>query len=207
MSKEEMWISPTGLLRALFSIHHHRVPEPMFHKVPRRRCHRQCHRPMSGVQVGTSDRWRMYPGSASDLREIRSGLRGFSLDIPQGEVFGFIDRNGAGKSSTFRVLATFAPKVSRTGDGVWAGCTHAAAESSRSDGLTCPTFFGVYEDLTALEYLHFFCGRVQAAIAKRRGVIDDVLALTDLTHKADSPVEGLSTRDEAAISAGSSSSA
>jgi ABC-2 type transport system ATP-binding protein len=29
-------------------------------------------------------------------------------------------------------------------------------------------------------------------MSKRRGVIDDVLSLTDLTHKADSPVDGLS---------------
>ena len=55
-----------------------------------------------------------------------------------------------------------------------------------------PDFFGVYEDLTSLEYLHFFAAAYKIPSHKRRGVIDDVLSLTDLTHKADSPVDGMS---------------
>jgi ABC-2 type transport system ATP-binding protein len=55
-----------------------------------------------------------------------------------------------------------------------------------------PDFFGVYEDLTSLEYLHFFAAAYRIPTAKRKGVIDDVLTLTDMTHKAHSPVDGLS---------------
>jgi ABC-2 type transport system ATP-binding protein len=55
-----------------------------------------------------------------------------------------------------------------------------------------PDFFGVYEDLTALEYLHFFAAAYKLPVSKRKGTIDDVLTLTDMTHKANSPVDGLS---------------
>jgi ABC-2 type transport system ATP-binding protein len=55
-----------------------------------------------------------------------------------------------------------------------------------------PDFFGVYEDLTALEYLHFFAAAYKLPSRRRRSIIDDVLALTDLTHKADAAVDGLS---------------
>ena len=45
-----------------------------------------------------------------------------------------------------------------------------------------PDFFGVYEDLTALEYLHFFAAAYKLPVPRRQSVIDDVLALTDLTQ-------------------------
>ncbi len=55
-----------------------------------------------------------------------------------------------------------------------------------------PDFFGVYDDLTASEYLHFFAAAYKIPSAKRRVLIRDVLALTDLTEKHDAPVDGLS---------------
>jgi ABC-2 type transport system ATP-binding protein len=55
-----------------------------------------------------------------------------------------------------------------------------------------PDFFGVYDDLTASEYLHFFAAAYRIPSAKRRVLIGDVLALTDLTEKHDAPVDGLS---------------
>lgn len=55
-----------------------------------------------------------------------------------------------------------------------------------------PDFFGVYDDLTAKEYLHFFAAAYKISTAKRAGIVGDVLALTDLTAKTDAPVDGLS---------------
>jgi ABC-2 type transport system ATP-binding protein len=131
------------------------------------------------------------------IRDLRvtygkfEAVKGISLDIPQGEVFGFIGPNGAGKSSTIRVLATLQPKFR----GLAMVCGHdvlSRPQKVREVMGYMPDFFGVYEDLTALEYLHFFAAAYKLPLSKRRGVIDDVLALTDLSHKADSPVEGLS---------------
>jgi ABC-2 type transport system ATP-binding protein len=118
-------------------------------------------------------------------------VRGLSFDIPRGEVFGFIGPNGAGKTSTIKVLATLLKPST--------GCAFVAGldvverphEVRRKIGYM-PDFFGVYDDLTALEYLHFFAAAYKIPTAKRRSIIADVLALTDLSEKADAPVDALS---------------
>lgn len=118
-------------------------------------------------------------------------VRGISLEIPKGEVYGFIGPNGAGKSSTMKVLATlltdFRGRAEVSGINV-ARDPHAVRERIGY----MPDFFGVYEDLTALEYLHFFAAAYRIERSKRKSVVGDVLELTDLTGKADSPVDGLS---------------
>ena len=118
-------------------------------------------------------------------------VKGISLDIPQGEVFGFIGPNGAGKSSTFRVLATLQRKF--RGQAYVCGLDVLRQPQQVRDVMGfVPDFFGVYEDLTSLEYLHFFAAAYKVPTAKRKSVIDDVLTLTDMSHKAESPVDGLS---------------
>lgn len=118
-------------------------------------------------------------------------VRGISFDIPRGEVFGFIGPNGAGKTSTIKVLATL---LNPDGGNV------------RIDGIDVPDnpmairqrigympdSFGVYEDLTAGEYLHFFAAAYRIPRLQRERTIADVLALTDLTAKVDAAVDSLS---------------
>jgi len=118
-------------------------------------------------------------------------VKGISLDIPKGEVFGFIGPNGAGKSTTIRVLATLQPRF--RGMALVGGLDVISQPQQVREKIGyMPDFFGVYEDLTALEYLHFFAAAYKLPSHRRKGVIDDVLALTDLGHKANSPVDGLS---------------
>lgn len=118
-------------------------------------------------------------------------VRGISLEIPKGEVYGFIGPNGAGKSSTIKVLATlltdFHGRVRINGISV---ARHPQAIREMIGYM--PDFFGVYEDLTSKEYLHFFAAAYRIPRAKRKGIIDDVLELTSLTHKVNDPVDSLS---------------
>ena len=131
------------------------------------------------------------------IRDLRvsygkfEAVKGISIDIPKGEVFGFIGPNGAGKSSTIRVLATLQPKF--RGAALVCGLDVLSQPLLVREKIGyMPDFFGVYEDLTALEYLHFFAAAYKLPMSRRKGVVDDVLSLTDLTHKADFPVDGLS---------------
>ena len=118
-------------------------------------------------------------------------VRDLSFTIPRGEVFGFIGPNGAGKTTTIKVLATLlrpARGRSRIG-GV--DVTLSPGVIRRKIGYM-PDFFGVYEDLTVNEYLHFFAAAYRIDRAKRISVVGDCLALTDLTGKRDSAVDALS---------------
>src|SRR5258707_4335121 len=120
-----------------------------------------------------------------------AAVRGISLQIPKGEVFGFIGPNGAGKSSTIKVLATllrdFTGRVKINGiDVLW------RPQAVREKIGYVPDFFGVYQDLTVEEYLHFFAAAYRIDRARRKAIIADVLELTDRVHKLHPPVDALS---------------
>ncbi len=118
-------------------------------------------------------------------------VRGISITIPRGEVYGFIGPNGAGKSSTIKVLATL--QTNFRGRAAVTGLNVALEPHQVRERIGyMPDFFGVYEDLSAREYLHFFAAAYRIERARRKQIIDDVLELTDLTSKIDAPVDGLS---------------
>lgn len=118
-------------------------------------------------------------------------VQDLTLQVPRGEVFGFIGPNGAGKTTTIKVLATLLKPGGGValvdGINVW-----REPHTIRKYIGYVPDFFGVYEDLTVNEYLHFFAAAYRLPSEKRQGVINDVLALTDLTGKRDAMVDTLS---------------
>ncbi len=118
-------------------------------------------------------------------------VRGLTFSIPQGAVFGFIGPNGAGKTSTIKVLSTLIkPAFGRVSVGGHDVARHP--DRVREVIGYMPDFFGVYDDLTVTEYLHFFAAACRMDRSKRKTVVGDVLALTDLTEKKESPVDALS---------------
>lgn len=118
-------------------------------------------------------------------------VRDLSLVIPRGEVFGFIGPNGAGKTTTIKVLATLL-KPSAGFVRVMGTDVKVSPQSVRRNIGYVPDSFGVYEDLTVVEYLHFFAAAYRIDREKRASTVKDVLALTDLSDKAGSQVDALS---------------
>ncbi|MCH9654247.1 MAG: ABC transporter ATP-binding protein [Planctomycetes bacterium] len=119
-------------------------------------------------------------------------VKGISFSIPKGEVFGFIGPNGAGKSSTIKVLATLQREYQCDTVKINGISLNKAPHLIREIIGYMPDFFGVYEDLTAREYLHFFAAAYRIDRKKRKAIVNDVLELTDLTGKIDAPVDSLS---------------
>ncbi|WP_299464341.1 ABC transporter ATP-binding protein [uncultured Gimesia sp.] len=119
-------------------------------------------------------------------------VKGISFSIPKGEVFGFIGPNGAGKSSTIKVLATLQRDYECDSVKINGISVHKAPHLIREMIGYMPDFFGVYEDLTAREYLHFFAAAYRIDRSRRKAIVNDVLELTDLTGKIDAPVDSLS---------------
>jgi ABC-2 type transport system ATP-binding protein len=118
-------------------------------------------------------------------------LEDFSLEIPQGAIFGLIGPNGAGKTTLLRILGAL---VQPTSGQVWFDneeVTRSPTIIQRKVGYM-PDFFGVYSDLTSEEYLEFYAGI--HGIPQRRSlqVVSDLLELVDLTPKRNAFVETLS---------------
>ena len=118
-------------------------------------------------------------------------LEELTLSLSPGDVFGFIGPNGAGKTTTLRILATLLEPSGGTARIDGKDVVEDRLAVRRLIGYM-PDFFGLYDDLTVREVLDFFAAAYRIP-AKRRGqLVDEVLALTDMTWKADALVEGLS---------------
>ena len=118
-------------------------------------------------------------------------VKDLSLELDTGDIFGFIGPNGAGKTTTIKMLATLLMPTAGTAmvNGI---DVVRYPEQVRSIVGYMPDFFGVYDDIKVWEYLDFFAAAYRIPRHQRAQIIDDVLALTDLTVKKDAYVEALS---------------
>jgi ABC-2 type transport system ATP-binding protein len=118
-------------------------------------------------------------------------LNHLNLSVPQGAIYGFIGPNGAGKTTTMRILTTLlAPSD---------GEAHVAGHSVRREPAAVrravgfmPDSFGVYDRMSAQEYLEFFAAAYDVPVERRTRLISNLLALVELSHKRDADVMGLS---------------
>lgn len=119
-------------------------------------------------------------------------LSNLNLEIEAGDAFGFIGPNGAGKTTTIKILSTLLKPTWGEAriDGLSVGPINA--RQVRSIIGYVPDFFGSYEDMVVKEYLEFFASAYNINGQERKSVMDDVLTLTDLSHKADADVNSLS---------------
>jgi ABC-2 type transport system ATP-binding protein len=118
-------------------------------------------------------------------------LKDVSFSIGEGSIFGFVGPNGAGKSTTIKILATLLTPTSGHAYINGVDVTKHPKEVRRLIGYM-PDFFGVYDRLKVTEYLDFYASCYHVPTNKRRGIIMDLLELTDLSFKADAYVDSLS---------------
>ena len=129
-----------------------------------------------------------------DLRKRygeRQAVDGVSLVIEAGETYGLLGPNGAGKTTTISMICGLLRRdggeVIVDGQPIDVGATEAKAAIGY-----VPQDLAIYPDLTARENLRFF-GRLQRlrgrALEQR---VDEMLALTDLTERANDRVDSFS---------------
>jgi len=118
-------------------------------------------------------------------------LKGISLNVRQGDIYGFIGPNGAGKTTTIKILTTL---LEPTGGDATVNGLSVWDNKEEIRGLIgyMPDAFGVYPDMTVTEYLHFFAAAYGIPRSERGGLVDGLLELTDLTYKEDALVDSLS---------------
>ena len=118
-------------------------------------------------------------------------LDGVDMSIPAGSVTGLVGPNGAGKTTAILLISTLLARDE--------GTVHVGGLDPQRDAPGVrrlvgymPDFFGVYESLTATEYLHFFAAGHGVAPARRSQLAADLLELVALTDKAEDDVNTLS---------------
>ncbi|MCA9674502.1 MAG: ABC transporter ATP-binding protein, partial [Myxococcales bacterium] len=129
-------------------------------------------------------------------------VRGVSFEVERGEIFGYLGANGAGKSTTIRILCgLLAPSDGRA---IVAGhdVAHDPTAVRREVGYMSQRF-SLYPDLTALENLDFFGGAYgippRARRARARALLGDV-GLDPDDRRATSAMPG-GTRQRVALAA------
>jgi ABC-2 type transport system ATP-binding protein len=114
-------------------------------------------------------------GCAVEMRELSKRFGAFtavdrvSLRVDEGEIFGFLGANGAGKSTTIRMLCGLLTPSSGTGLVLGVDVAQDPEGVKRRIGYMSQRF-SLYDDLTVAQNLRFFGGvyGLRGAIARER---------------------------------------
>ncbi len=116
---------------------------------------------------------------------------GLSMEIPRGEIFGLVGPDGAGKSSTLRMLAGILRPD--------AGTLHvlgqdliADPEAAKGEVGYMPQSVGLYGELSVLENLRFYADLFEIPRAKREAEIPELLRFAGLERFGDRLARNLS---------------
>ena len=117
-------------------------------------------------------------------------INDLSLHVKPG-ILALLGPNGAGKSSLMRILATITKPTQ--GTILYKGQDIVKApQLLRKELGYLPQYFGVYDQLSGVEFLQYMAGLKGLGNAKSKNVIDDLLNKLNLTHAANKPLKGYS---------------
>ncbi|TET89326.1 MAG: ABC transporter ATP-binding protein [Methanomassiliicoccales archaeon] len=120
-------------------------------------------------------------------------VEGLTLEVDEGEVFGFIGPNGAGKTTTTRMLCCLIKPTYGTAfvKGNEIGKEPDALNIRRIVGLL-PEAPGLYERLSSYKNLDFFAQLYDVPAVKRRERIKELLEMLGMWKRRDEPVNTFS---------------
>lgn len=118
-------------------------------------------------------------------------LDGLCMEIHKGELYGFVGPNGAGKTTTIRIVAGL---LKPTRGQVWIDGVRADRDTKilKSKIGYIPDFFGVYDNLTVMEYLEFYASAYGIYGKESTLRAGEVLEQVELFHMEDRYVDELS---------------
>ncbi len=109
-----------------------------------------------------------------------TAVDGVTLTVEEGEIFGLVGPDGAGKTTTMRLLSAIMDPTS--GD-AWVAGHHTVreAEAVSNDIGYMSQRFGLYPDLTVAENIDFYADIYGVPRRKRQEKIEQLLAFSNLT--------------------------
>jgi len=118
-------------------------------------------------------------GLTKAFGELRA-VDGLDLAVREGEIFGLVGPDGAGKTTTMRLLTSIMDPTS--GD-AWVAGSHVVreAEAVKEKIGYMSQRFGLYVDLTVMENLDFYADIYSVPRRGRQQRIDRLLAFSNLT--------------------------
>jgi ABC-2 type transport system ATP-binding protein len=117
---------------------------------------------------------------------VKRVLHGISLDVNDGEIFGFVGPNGSGKTTTLKILMGLIGATS--GEATILG--HSVTETAfRREIGFLPENPYFYSHLTGREILGFFAKLSGVSRGRRKARIDELLEWVGLESAADSRLE------------------
>ena len=120
-----------------------------------------------------------------------TALNGLDLSIPKGELFGFVGPNGAGKTTTMRIVSGL---LSADGGTVMVDGVDALKDTKKLKEKIgyMPDFFGVYDNLKAIEYMEFYASIYGLVGKEAKKLCLELMDLVNLSDKASFYVDDLS---------------
>jgi len=109
-----------------------------------------------------------------------------SLNVEEGEIFGFLGPNGAGKSTTMMILTTLLKPTSGHASVCGYDVVSNSSQVRKNIGFVQQEI-GIDEYLTARENLQFQCKISQIPKDQIQARIDEVIDLVELTEKQNEP--------------------
>ncbi len=130
-------------------------------------------------------------GKIYNQKNGRWAIKDFNLEIKQGKLFGLIGPDGAGKSTTLRIMGTV---IEPSKGEVWVNGTNIChdPEKIRPHIGYMPQLFSLYPDLSVRENLIFFANINQVARIEREARIQKMLEFTNLVNFQDRRARNLS---------------
>ena len=129
-------------------------------------------------------------GSVIEVRDVKRrfgdfyAVKGVTFQVGRGEVFGLLGANGAGKSTTFRMLCGLLPATEGVVHVAGMDLRHAAAAARARVGYMSQKF-SLYGALSVAENLRFFSSAYGLSGPRQREQIDWAIEQFELGPMAD----------------------
>jgi ABC-2 type transport system ATP-binding protein len=109
-----------------------------------------------------------------------AAVDGLTLSVEEGEIFGIVGPDGAGKTTTMRLLTGI---LDPTGGDAWVMGHSIRTETGKihEEIGYMSQRFGLYPDLSVLENIHFYADLYSVPRRGRDGKVEELLAFSGLT--------------------------